>query len=128
MAAANYVRYNAIFDDGYDGEGFAGSIFVGLQGILFLGWQECIPILSPSHPRLLGWRRFFRQPSVRLDAVLFLAIFVAELLLYSKWCDWSSDDAWRVRFMIPVVMLMCIPLIEVLERRFQLGAVAVAGT
>ena len=83
-----------------------------------------------SPPLILGswgWRRFFRRPSVRLDAVLFLAIFVAELLLYSKWCDWSSDDAWRVRFMIPVVMLMCIPLIEVLERRFQLGAVAVAG-
>jgi hypothetical protein len=127
VAAANYVRYHSIFDHGYDGEGFTESIFVGLQGILFSAGKSVFLFSPPLILGFWGWRRFFRRPTVRLDAVLFLAIFVAELLLYSKWWDWSSDDAWGVRFMIPAVMLMCIPLIEVLERRFLVGVVAVAG-
>jgi hypothetical protein len=71
--------------------------------------------------------RFRERLATRADAVLFLAIFTAELFVYSKWWDWSSDDAWGVRFMIPALVLMCIPAVEILERRLLVAAVAAAG-
>jgi hypothetical protein len=74
---------------------------------------------------ILGWKRFVqRAPS---DAWLFLAIGIGQLLLYAKWWDWSSDDAWGVRFLIPGVLLMCVPMIAVLERRAIVIPLTAAG-
>jgi hypothetical protein len=47
---------------------------------------------------------------------LFAGVFVVELFFFATWWDWSGDDAWGVRFLIPGIMLMTIPAIEVLER------------
>jgi hypothetical protein len=47
--------------------------------------------------------------------------------VYSKWWDWSSDDAWGIRFMLPAIVLMCIPAVEVMDRRLLVAAVAIAG-
>jgi hypothetical protein len=52
---------------------------------------------------------------------------MAQVLIYSKWWDWSSDDAWGIRFLVPGVMLMCIPLITVLNRLRVVLPVVVAG-
>jgi hypothetical protein len=127
VAAANYVRYHSVFDKGYDGEGFTGPLIIGLQGILLSPGKSVFLFSPPLILGFFGWRRFFKRPELQSDAVLFAGIFVGELLLYSKWWDWSSDDAWGVRFLIPGVMLMCIPAVEILERRWLTGVVAAAG-
>ena len=75
----------------------------------------------------LGWNRFRKTDHGRFDAYFFLSCFVIQLLLYSRWWDWSSDDAWGIRFMIPGVLLMCIPLIEILHHRAAVLAIAAAG-
>ena len=99
VAAANWARYHSVFDHGYTGERFTTPLLVGLDGILFSGGKS-IFLFSP--PLILGFPRMgsdFASGSPReLTRCCFWAVFVAELLFYSKWWDWSSDDAWGVRF------------------------------
>lgn len=122
VAWSNYTRYHSIFDHGYANEGFTTPVLIGLEGILFSPGKSIFVFSPPLVLGFLGWRRFWRNRALRADAGLFLAIFSAELLTYAKWWDWSSDDAWGIRFMIPAVVIMCIPAVEVVERRARLAA------
>lgn len=127
VMVANYIRYHSLFDRGYSGEGFTNPLLVGLYGNLFSAGKSVFLFSPPLLLGLAGWRKFMRAPETRLDAWLFLAIFVGQLALFAKWWDWSSDDAWGVRFVIPGVMLMCIPIITLLDRRAIAGVVFAAG-
>src|SRR5262249_53545592 len=127
VAFANYARYHTVFDQGYADERFSTPLFVGLDGILFSAGKSIFLFSPPLVLGVLGWNKFRARQATRLDALLFLAIFLAELLVYSRWWDWSSDDAWGVRFMIPGLVLMCIPAIEVIERHRLLVATAVVS-
>jgi hypothetical protein len=124
---ANYIRYHSLLDLGYAGETFSNPFLVGFYGIL-LSSGKSIFLFSP--PLLLGawgWKKFVRNSDTGRDAWLFLSICGAQALLFAKWWDWSSDDAWGVRFLLPGVLLMCIPMITVLDRRAFVILVAVAG-
>src|SRR5450755_2241211 len=122
---ANYIRYHSLLDRGYTGESFSNPLLAGLYGILFSGGKSILLFSPPLVLGILGWKRFVqRAPS---DAWLFLAIGIGQLLLYAKWWDWSSDDAWGVRFLIPGVILMCVPMIAVLERRAIVIPLTAAG-
>ncbi len=127
VMAANYARYHSVFDHGYAQERFSTPLLLGLYGILFSGGKSIFLFSPPLILGFLGWTRFRRRIATRLDAFFFLAVFVSELLLYSKWWDWSSDDAWGVRFLVPGIVFMCIPLIEVLDRRSLVIAIAGIG-
>jgi len=129
VAFANYVRYHSLVDRGYGGEGFTNPLLVGLYGNLFSAGKSVFLFSPPLLLGLAGWWKFMRSPETRRDAWLFLGIFVGQLLLFAKWWDWSSDDAWGVRFMIPGVMLMCIPIITLLDRsdRKVIASVVVAA-
>jgi len=124
--AANYVRYHSLFDHGYAGETFSTPFLVGLHGLFFSAGKSVFLFSPPLALGFIGWRKF-RQSAGRLDAFLFLAIFAAEVILYSTWWDWSSDDAWGVRFLIPGVVLMCIPAVAALQRRALVVALAAIG-
>ena len=128
VAWSNYVRYHSIFDRGYANEGFTTPFLIGLEGILFSPGKSVFVFSPPLVLGFLGWSGFWRRSALREDAALFLAIFTTELLIYAKWWDWSSDDAWGIRFMIPAVVLMCIPAVEVVKRRARLAfGIAVCG-
>jgi hypothetical protein len=128
VALANYTRYHTLFDQGYADEHFSTPLFIGLDGILFSAGKSIFLFSPPLVLGLLGWNRFRAREATRRDALLFLAIFLAELLVYSRWWDWSSDDAWGVRFVIPGLLLMCIPAIEVIQKhRLLVATVAVLG-
>jgi hypothetical protein len=114
---ANYIRYHSLFDHGYSGERFSNPMLVGLYGILFSAGKSIFLFSPPLILGVIGWRRFARSDETGPDAWLFLVICAAQVLLYAKWWDWSSDDAWGVRFLIPGVLLMCIPMVTVLDRR-----------
>jgi len=126
-SGANYARYHSVLGPRlYRGRLHHASISRAVRHSVVRRQERC-----PFSPTLilgfLGWKRFRDRLATRIDASLFLAVFTAELLVYSKWEDWSSDDAWGVRFMIPAVVLMCIPAVEVLERRLLVAVVAIAG-
>ncbi|MBV8069456.1 MAG: hypothetical protein JO270_06090 [Acidobacteriaceae bacterium] len=127
VAAANYARYHSFGDKGYAGESFSTPLLIGLYGILFSAGKSIFLFSPPLIAGLLGWRRFRSGSATRLDAGLFLAVFIAELLVYSMWWDWSGDDDWGVRFLIPGVVLMCIPIAGIMERKILIGTVAAAG-
>jgi hypothetical protein len=124
---ANYIRYHSLLDHGYAGERFSNPLLVGLYGILLSGGKSILLFSPPLLLGVLGWKRFANRPEIAPDARLFLGIFVAQVLIYSKWWDWSSDDAWGVRFLIPGVMVMCIPMVTMLHRRVILVPLVVLG-
>ena len=125
QAASTYLRGGHWFASGYAGEPFSTPLLVGLYGILLSAGKSVFLFSPPLVLGVLGWRRFAKTHAA--DASLFAGVFVVELFFYAMWWDWSGDDAWGVRFLIPGVMLMTIPAIEVLERRALVAGVAIVG-
>ena len=124
---ASYIRYHTLVDHGYAGERFSNPFLVGLYGILFSSGKSIFLFSPPLLLGVWGWKRFAQRAETRSDARLFLGICIAQILLFSKWWDWSSDDSWGVRFVIPGVLLMCIPMVTVLQSRAFVIPVVFAG-
>ena len=124
---ANYIRYHSLLDQGYAGERFSNPFLVGLYGILLSSGKSIFLFSPPLILGVLGWKRFAQRKEIRFDAWLFLGICIAQIFLFAKWWDWSSDDAWGVRFVIPGVLLMCIPMVTMLNRRLIVLPVACLG-
>jgi hypothetical protein len=114
---ANYVRYHSLLDRGYADERFSNPLLLGLYGILLSSGKSIFLFSPPLLLGVWGWNRFARRAATSPDAWLFLGICITQVLLFAKWWDWSSDDAWGVRFLIPGVLLMCIPMVTILDRR-----------
>jgi len=114
--AINYLRFGTLRDSGYAGESFTNPLLIGLYGMLFSAGKSVFLFSPPLILGILGWKKF--RSRITEDAWLFLGVFVAEVMVYAKWWDWSGDDCWGIRFVLPGVMLMTIPCIELLERRF----------
>jgi hypothetical protein len=124
---ANYIRYHSLLDHGYAGERFSNPLLVGLYGILFSSGKSIFLFSPPLLLGAWGWKRFAHRKETASDAWLFLAICIAQVLLFAKWWDWSGDDSWGARFLIPGLLLMCIPMITVLDRRMVVIPVVAAG-
>jgi hypothetical protein len=127
VAASNYIRYSSVFDRGYSGESFTTPALLGLVGILGSGGKSIFLFSPPLVLGILGFKRYIGRAEIHLDGILFLGIFLSQLALYSVWWDWSSDDAWGVRFMIPGVMFMCLPAVEALGNRLLLAIIFSLG-
>jgi len=112
---------------GYEGSTFATPLLVGLYGILLSAGKSVFLYSPPLVLGIAGWRRFRRTAAGREDALFFLGAFVLQTLFYACWWDWSGDDAWGVRFLIPGVMLLAIPAVELVNRRALVGATAAIG-
>jgi len=123
VAAANWVRYASIFSRGYANETFSNPFLPGIYGILFSAGKSVFLFSPPLILAVICWNRFRRR--LGSDAWLFAAVFASQAILYAKWWDWSSDDAWGIRFMVVGVVLMCIPVIE--AGRPALALFAAAG-
>ncbi len=124
---ANYIRYHSLFDRGYSGERFSNPLMVGLYGILLSGGKSIFLFSPPLLLGIIGWKAFASRSQLHSDAWLFLAIDIAQVLLFAKWWDWSSDDAWGIRFVIPGVLLLSIPMVAILDRRALVIPVVAVG-
>jgi len=124
---ANYIRYHSFMDQRYADEPFSNPLLVGLDGILLSSGKSIFLFSPPLLLGLWGWKRFSRRRELTSDAWLFLAICVAQILFYAKYWAWSSDDAWGVRYVLPGVLLLCIPMVEVLDRRAFVIPLVAAG-
>jgi hypothetical protein len=110
VMSANWARYGSVFDRGYSKQTFSNPFLVGIYGILFSAGKSVFLFSPPLILGVICWNRFRRRLSG--DAWFFLGVFVIQAVEFAKWWDWSSDDAWGVRFMVAAVILMCIPLVE----------------
>jgi hypothetical protein len=124
---ANYIRYHSLMDRGYAGEQFSNPLLLGLYGILLSSGKSIFLFSPPLLLGLWGWKQFAQRSETRPDAWLFLGICSVQILFYAKWWDWASDDAWGVRFLVPGVLLLCIPMVAVIHRRAFVIPVLVAG-
>jgi len=126
-ALANSARYGSVLIFGYEQEFFDTPLLVGLYGILLSAGKSVFLFSPPLVAGVWAWRRFAASADRWHDAVLFATVFVVQLVLYAGFWAWSSDDSWGVRFMIPGVILMCIPMVELLSRRVVVATVAAVG-
>jgi hypothetical protein len=129
-AAANWTRWGTIADHAYTGEPFNEPFVFGFYGVLFSAGKSIFLYSPPLILGILALIRYARGGQGVRDYWFFASVLGSEILLYSRWWDWSGEDDWAVRFLNPGVMLMCIPCVEFLKGlRFPRlpAAVALAG-
>lgn len=124
---ANYLRYHSFLDHGYSDQRWSNLLFVGLYGLLVSSGKSAFLFSPPLLLGIWGWRRFANREQLTADAWLFAGMFAAQVLFYAKYWIWSSDDAWGDRYVLPGVLLLCIPLITMLHRRALVIPVVAAG-
>lgn len=108
----NYLRFHRLFSYPLvdPREGFITPPQIGLVGILFspgkgLLWYVPLLLLIPFVFK--SWKK--RQQMHY--ALLLLAAFVANLLLYAGWADWSGGRAWGPRMVLPTLPALAILLL-----------------
>src|SRR5690606_15171072 len=124
IAAA--VRAGAA-DSGYDGEQFSTPVLQGIHGLLFSGGRSVFLFNPPLVAGVVGLRRFAASRQGREDAILFALIFLTQLALYSGWWDWSGDDCWGPRFLLPGAVLLTIPAVSALGHRTLVAGLGACG-
>jgi hypothetical protein len=108
----NQARFGSIFATGYGSEtsveGFGTPLLVGLYGQLFSSGKSIFlyaPVLVVSWAGFVHFRR-----KLGAEALLFLSIFVINLLFYSKFLSWAGDGSWGPRYAVPFVPLLLVPI------------------
>ena len=124
---ANYIRYHSLTDQGYADQRFSNPFLSGLYGILLSSGKSIFLFSPPLLLGVWGWKQFASRKETASDAWLFWGICSAQILFYAKYWYWSSDDAWGVRYLLPGVLLLCIPMVTVLHQRAVVIPVIVIG-
>jgi len=101
--ATNYARTGSVLNSGYE-VAFDVPLLTGLYGFLFSAGKSVflfspLMLLFPAASKKL-WDQSEHKPL----AIWALLILVTQLLFYSKWWDWSGDDAWGPRFLLPATI------------------------
>jgi hypothetical protein len=124
--ASNYLRTGSALNSGYEID-FSTPILTGLYGFLFSAGKSVF-LFSPLmllYPAAVG--KLWSDSARRRLVVWSLLLFGAQLLVYSKWWDWSGDDAWGPRFLVTATVV-CLAVVAASEyvhsRWFALLAVA----
>lgn len=124
---ANWIRWGSWSATGYASMGFDYPALAGFYGLLFSPGKGLFWFSPPLLLGCIGWNLMRKRESTRHDAWLFAAVFVASLALYCRWFEWTSDDAWGVRYLIPGVVLMTLPAVELAKRRLWVGSLLTIG-
>lgn len=120
----NWLIHGSPVATGYGGERFSTPLPVGLAGMLAAPGKS-IFIYFPAALILPAALVFLWRQNRRL-ALAVGYLFLAYLLLYAGWWDWSGDTCWGPRFLVPLLPLAVIPLALFPARRWFLPLVAIA--
>jgi hypothetical protein len=93
----NFLRFGSIFEAGY-GHGFTTPLWVGVVGHLFTPGKSIFlynPILIIA---VIGFYEFIKVKPY--EALLVALVFLAHLLLYSKWEVWMGGMCWGSSFLM----------------------------
>jgi hypothetical protein len=105
-AWSNWERTGMLYTSGYETSGFNNPPWFGLYGILFSSGKSVFlfsPLLVLAGGALCQAVKGARTRRLALWAA---GLFAGQVLLYSAWWDWSGDDNWGVRFVVPSVMAL----------------------
>lgn len=111
----NYFRFGNIFEHGYKGgTSFPIPLYVGLFGLLLSPGKGLLffaPIFVMGVAKVKALKEKFSP-----DVILWISLFVANLLLHAKYVAWGGDGSWGPRYMLPFIPLLILPAGEILER------------
>jgi hypothetical protein len=111
----NWVRFRALTEQGYGGEGFTGNLLEGLAGLLFSPGKSLflyVPLLVALPFAVLPFARRFRA-----EAVLVGGLTLTLLVQSALWWIWWGGWGWGPRFLVPLMPFLVLPLGVLLERR-----------
>jgi hypothetical protein len=113
----NYVRFNSLWDFGYDSVRFDSSLLLGLAGIL-LSTGRGIFLYSPiTFLAVIKSKLFYRRNRI-LFALCAICI-VSYIILIAKWYRWDGGTVWGSRLLTPVIPVIGIFLAPVVNLSFQ---------
>ena len=120
----NHHRFGSFFYTGYDSEtsryGFTASLSESIPALLLSPGRSIFvfsPILVLS---LFGVPAFIRAGRAKALAVLLAAL--VNVLFFARWNWWATPLGWGLRYQLPAVALMFIPLGYCLEERWMRGS------
>ena len=124
---ATVVVRGTSLSGGYSGEVFSTPLVVGLYGSLFSAGKSVFLFSPPLLLGVMAARKFSETREGLQDLICFALIFVTQILIYAAWWDWSGDDAWGPRFLIPGTMLLCLPAVALSNRHIMVALTLSAG-
>jgi hypothetical protein len=121
----NERRFGSFFEFGpnaYD-RGFSTPLWVGLYGYLFTPGRSIFLYSPPLILGLVGFGRFFRQH--RSEAVLFVGIVAAYLVVYSTFGYWAGGWSWGPRYLLPIIPFLTLPVAYYFDREWRAAMVGI---
>jgi len=123
MLGYNWVRFRALAERGYAGEGFTGDLLVGLYGLLLSPGKSVflyVPLLLALPWAVVPFARRHRP-----EAALICALAPITLAQSALWWIWWAGWGWGPRFLVPLMPFLTLMLGVLLERRawrYAIGA------
>lgn len=108
----NYIRFQNIFETGYDSQ-FNSSFWHGLYGLLLSPGKSIFLYNPVTIVGLLGVGLFFKNHFK--TALLFLFLALSHVVLYSPWSSWHGGNSWGPRFLLVILPYLVLPAGFVLE-------------
>jgi hypothetical protein len=108
IMAYNYVRFEDVFESGYEKGGFGGQFLVGFYGILFSPGKS-IFLYNPL--TIFGCLAFIRFFTANKKIALFFGwLILSHLLIFSIWHSWPGGMGWGPRLMLVVIPYLILPV------------------
>ena len=108
----NFARYGGIFETGYGQEatmaGFSTPLYVGLYGLLLSSGKGFFWFTPVAILEFACLSKFSQQH--RSEAILFVGLFVINVLFYAQFNSWAGDGSWGGRYMVPVIPFVLLPI------------------
>ncbi len=112
----DWIRFGSVLNSGHSGDpnsAMNGSLTGGLTGELFSIGRGFIVFSPVVILAAFGWPRLVRT-NAPVAAAAMLA-FWAALLAHARIPNWSGEDTWGPRYLVPVAPLLLLPLGHALE-------------
>jgi 4-amino-4-deoxy-L-arabinose transferase-like glycosyltransferase len=113
----NWARFGSVFDDGHRHDPntvTSTPIWYGFLGQLISPGKGLLIFVPPILIAIFGWRALAKRSRPLLYTVISLPLLYA--LVEGRYLNWSGNEAWGPRFLLPCVPLLLLPLAFVYDR------------
>lgn len=108
IMAYNYVRFEDLFESGYEKDGFGGRFLVGFYGILFSPGKSLFLYNPLTIFGCLAFTSFLARN--KKIALLFVWLILSHLAMFSFWHSWQGGMSWGPRLMLVVMPYLILPI------------------
>ncbi len=110
----NYMRFGSVWQAGYAGIlSFSTPLFVGLYGLLLSSGKSLFLYAPITLLGVASLKPFAKDR--KYEMWLFLGLLLVNLLVVSKFYDWSGEGAWGPRYLTLVLPCLILPIGSLLE-------------